>query len=113
MGNQAGEGFGAGFNYGMKPAIDRANSLADLKAKIDQLGKFDPAQMNEFQRAALSGKSGVNPLDLVVASLIQDRFGVGGMSGGMTKVQDEAGNYFMQDAEGNLYNMDGSPVGGE
>lgn len=59
MGNQAGEGFGAGFNYGMKPAIDRANSLADLKAKIDQLGQMNPQGLNELQLAAL----GVSPKD--------------------------------------------------
>lgn len=59
-GQSAGEGFGAGFNYGMKPGIDRKNSLADLKAKIDQLGQYDPKQLNSLQLKAF----GLSPSDM-------------------------------------------------
>jgi hypothetical protein len=58
-GQGAGEGFAAGFNYGMKPNIDRKNSLADLKAKVDQLGQYDPKQLNELQLTAF----GIKPQD--------------------------------------------------
>lgn len=75
-GQGAGEGFAAGFNYGMKPNLDRKNSLADLKAKVDQLGKYNPEQMNVFQRAALGGEksSGGNVLEQIAAVLLASQF---------------------------------------
>lgn len=77
LGELAGQGFQSGFNYGLKPGVDRANSLADLKSKIDFLGGYSPEKTNVFQQAALGvspNKSNSNVLELITAAILANQF---------------------------------------
>lgn len=127
LGSQLGGGLGQGLNAALGAQLKQRMDIQGQQKQLEFFKSLPPQDQQLYLQ--MQGAKQQDPLSAILATFLGQSMGgqqqampQGGVApdygqpqyqvgpSAMTKVQDEAGNVFLQDNQGNLFYEDGTPV---